>query len=503
MKLSELLDPVPNARVTGDSAVDVTGVTSDSRAVKPGFVFVAMPGATPKSRHGMEFVQTALKAGAVAVVTDGNTPAPAGVTTVIVPKVPAALSFLSEAMHGFPSWKMRLLGVTGTNGKTTSTHLLEAMAQANGEKAGFIGTTAIRVDRQEQKTAHTTPPADLLSEVLGTMVGRGVTTCAMEVSSHALDQQRVEGLRYRGAIFTNLTQDHLDYHQTIESYFNAKLRLFSELIPKDGVGVLNADDPMVATVAARARCKTLSFSATGQPSDVRAAQTRRSTAGTEIDVDGAFGKFTLKTPLVGTYNVANILGAAALHLATGTALAAVVAGAGALARVPGRLDAVIHPRGAHVLVDYAHTDDALARALDAVKPYVAAKGRLFVVFGCGGDRDAGKRPRMGEAAALRADVVVVTADNPRSEKPETIAEAIVAGIQKTGMQKTASVDGRGFLVELDRKVAIGLAVRAARRGDVVLLAGKGHETEQQFADRKIPFDDRLVAQEAMAGMDDA
>jgi UDP-N-acetylmuramoyl-L-alanyl-D-glutamate--2,6-diaminopimelate ligase len=351
----------------------------------------------------------------------------------------------------------------------------------------------------ERVTAHTTPPAHLLSEVLAEMVSAGVSTCAAEVSSHALQQRRVEALRFAGAVFTNLTQDHLDYHATLEAYFAAKRRLFTELLSKDACAVLNRDDARVAQLAQELGGRALTFSASGGLATVCARQTRRTQDGTEIDVESPWGAFTLKTPLVGTYNVSNILGAATLHLGTGTSVGAVVEGVRRLQRVPGRLERVVHPRGAQVLVDYAHTEDALARALDAVRPYVAG-GRLICVFGCGGDRDALKRPKMGAAAGQRADVVVVTSDNPRSERPEDIAAAIVEGVCAAGMAVTdAGLARRGYAVELDRQAAIAMAVRSAGRGDVVLIAGKGHEREQIFADRRVPFDDCQAALDAATG----
>jgi UDP-N-acetylmuramoyl-L-alanyl-D-glutamate--2,6-diaminopimelate ligase len=414
---------------------------------------------------------------------------------VTLKDVPAALSRLAERFFGEPSRRMRLMGVTGTNGKTTTAHLLEAIAQANGERAGFIGTTAVRVAGDERPATHTTPPADAICALLAEMVKANVTTCGMEVSSHALEQKRAEALTFAGAIFTNLTQDHLDYHQTMDAYFAAKARFFTELLPKGAPAVLNADDARVSTL------KGISFSATGGKADVRATKVASDDAGTTFTMVSPWGNLDIRTPLFGSYNVANVLGAASLHLACGTPASSVVNGVAGLLRVPGRLERVSHPRGARVLVDYAHTDDALARALDAVRPNVAPGSRLFVVFGCGGDRDAGKRPRMGEAAARRADVVVVTSDNPRSEKPEAIASAIMEGVARVGLGSVDSaLRGKGVHVELDRARAIGLAVTAAGPGDVVLLAGKGHETEQIFADRKIPFDDREVAVNAMRGV---
>lgn len=500
MRLSQLLEGLA-ARVPAGTDVAVTHVTADSRAVKPGSVFVAVPAASASGTHGMTHAPAAAAAGACVVVCDPTAPSvpPVGVPAVRVEDARAALSTMAERIHGEPSRHLRLLGVTGTNGKTTTAHILEAIAVAAGEKAGFIGTTAVRVAGEERKATHTTPPAEALSALLSEMVHAGVSTCAMEVSSHAIHQKRVEALRYAGAIFTNLTQDHLDYHQTLDAYFEAKARLFTHLLPADGVAVLNADDPRVLSLVGRVDRRTVTFSAEGGAADLRAARVTATAEGTEIQVEGALGRFVLRTPLVGTYNVANVLGAAALHLCCGTSLDAVIGGVAGLARVPGRLDAVEHPAGALVLVDYAHTDDALARALDAVRPRVGPGGRLFCVFGCGGDRDAGKRPRMGEAAARRADVVVVTNDNPRSEAPEAIAVAILNGIHRAGMPVVTQGSGlpeRGAVVELDRREAIARAVRAARRGDVVLIAGKGHETEQMVGAVKHPFDDRLVALEA-------
>ena len=500
--LQQLLEGVEVREVRGDAGVRVGGVTSDSRKVVADGLFVAMPGATAKSVHGITHVETALASGARVVVTDVVTPAAQRAAVLVVVKDPAAaLSYAAEHFHGDPSSMLRLMGVTGTNGKTTSAHILESIAVAAGVKAGFVGTTAVRIHGAERPATHTTPPADVLCALLAEMVTAGVGCCAMEVSSHALDQRRAEALRFAGAIFTNLTQDHLDYHQTMDAYFAAKARLFTGLLDSNAVGVLNADDARVATLHNKARCKTITFSAAGGKADVSTTRVSQDDAGTAMEATTPWGKMSLRSPLFGSYNVANVLGAAALHLATGTSMDAVTRGVSGLQRVPGRLERVAHPAGARVLVDYAHTDDALARALDAVRPSVAPGGRLLVVFGCGGDRDATKRPRMGEAAARRADVVVVTSDNPRSEKPEAIAQAIMQGVNSVGLSTVdASLKGNGVHVELDRAVAIACAVKAARRGDVVLIAGKGHETEQIFADRKIVFDDRQVALAAGQGV---
>jgi UDP-N-acetylmuramoyl-L-alanyl-D-glutamate--2,6-diaminopimelate ligase len=496
MRLHQVLRAVPGARVTGSTDVLITGVTQDSRAVTQGSLFAAVPGATAKSVHGRAYLPTALAAGAAAVLC-GEELACGTATRVVVDDVAAAVARAAEAFHGFPSRALRLLGVTGTNGKTTTAHVLEAMAAAAGEGTGFIGTTAFRVLREERKATHTTPPAEALSALLAEMVGRGVRTCAMEVSSHAMEQRRAEGLTLAGAVFTNLTQDHLDFHGTMERYFEAKARLFTELLSPAAARVLNADDERVASLRGRCGGVCLSFSVEGRPAEVRV--TRRGVEGglTVVEVTSPWGPLTLHTPLVGTYNVANVLGAATLHLATGTPAEAVVAGARSLAAVPGRLEGVPHPRGAHVLVDYAHTPDALARALQAVRPWVAPHGRLLCVLGCGGDRDPGKRPLMGETAAQWADVVVVTTDNPRSEDPQAIADAVVSGVARVGRAAVGpALEGRGLHLELDRARAIRAAVRAARAGDVVLVAGKGHEREQVLADRVIPFDDRDVAARA-------
>ena len=497
MQLATLLQDLPGMAAPPPPGVEVSAVCSDSRHVAPGSLFVAMAAATPNGPHGASFVALAQKAGAAAVLTDvGAQVADMGIPVVRVPRARAVWSELSERFFGRPSTRLRLMGITGTNGKTTTGHVVEAIAVAAGEKAGFVGTTAVRVAGEEKPATHTTPPAEALSALLAQMADAGVTTCAMEVSSHALEQQRVEALHFAGAIFTNLTQDHLDYHGTLERYLDAKAQLFTRLLPPDGVAVLNADDPSVAALAPRSRGRVVTFSAAGAPADVQ-ARARDDGAGTQVEVEGALGRFVLRTPLVGTYNVANVLGAAVLHICCGTKLNAVIDGVAALHNVPGRLESVPHPGGVLVLVDYAHTPDALARALEAVRPRVAPGGRLWCVFGCGGDRDAGKRPVMGRVVAQSADVAVVTNDNPRSEDPQKIAQAIVDGVRSGGMEVSQQVTGkRGAVVELDRKAAIALAVQNARSGDVVLVAGKGHEREQIIGNQRVAFDDRQVALQA-------
>jgi UDP-N-acetylmuramoyl-L-alanyl-D-glutamate--2,6-diaminopimelate ligase len=371
------------------------------------------------------------------------------------------------------------VGVTGTNGKTTTTYLLEAIFTRAGLVPGVIGTTGVRLDHAPVPFDRTTPEAPDLQRLLFEMAGAGVEGVAMEVSSHGLDQHRVDGTRYRCAIFTNLSQDHLDYHGTMQSYFEAKARLFTEELSERGV--INADSPHGRQLLGRARVPVTTYGIEHE-ADLRAESVRVHEGGISFVADGV----RVESRLRGTYNVSNCLGAMAAARAVGIDDDAIATGIAELDGVPGRLEPVEAGQPFPVLVDYAHTPDSLENVLRATRSL--ATGTLIVVFGCGGDRDRGKRPLMGEVATSLADLTIVTSDNPRSEDPEAIIAQIEAG---------ARAGGGRYLVEPDRRVAIRLAFEHAGPGDVVVIAGKGHEAGQEFRDRTIPFDDRVVAREEL------
>lgn len=488
MKLTDVLAGVGAEQLSGSrAALDVTGVAHDSRKVRPGDLFVALPGAT---HDGTAFVAEAKANGAVAVVAER---AVTGELPVL--KVPSARRALAEVAANFyrkPANELMLLGITGTNGKTTTAYLLESICSAGGAAVGRIGTIEVRFAGRSQQTAHTTPDALALHGLFREMLDAGTDTVVMEVSSHALDQERVHGLTFRAAAFTNLSRDHLDYHADMEAYFQAKRKLFSDNLSPGGVAVVNGDDTYAARIyneVRNARRMAWKFSRTGTG--------EISAAGVELGLDGI--KATLKTPagdiqvqssLLGPHNLENILAAAGMALGAGFGRRDVQEGIERVKRVPGRMERV-EENGRVALVDYAHTDDALRRALEAAR--ALAKGRVIAVFGCGGDRDKGKRPLMGQVVAEGADLAVVTSDNPRTEDPGEIIAQITPGLEKGGLRRISSGKARsgerGYLVESDRRTALETAASLARPEDVILVAGKGHETYQQVGTERLPFDD--------------
>lgn len=469
-----------------------TSVTSDSRKAGPGTVFVAIRGST---RDGHAYIGDAASAGAALIVGEDASPESLEVPYLRVKDSRTALSALAAELNGHPSRSMRVIGVTGTSGKTTTTYLLESILQAAGERVGVIGTVNIRFQGEIIPASHTTPDAADLQAVLRQMQARGCTAVVMEVSSHALDQQRVAHVAFDGAIFTNLSPEHLDYHPDMDAYFAAKAVLFRSLLPasattgKNPVGALNTDDPFGKALLEELRKRPgpgITLVPFSLPSHLR------------LRADGLSGEFSglkVKSPLVGGFNASNIAGAVALSCGLGIPEDAIKQGVANLNAVPGRLEAVANTEGLTVLVDYAHKPDALEKVLRVLQP-LKGKGRIITVFGCGGDRDRTKRPVMGRLAAELSDLVFVTSDNPRTENPEKIIREIIAGVPAAG---TAVLQ-----VEPDRRAAIHAAVALAETDDLILIAGKGHEDYQLVADpaepsgmRKLPFDDRVVASDAL------
>jgi len=471
--------------VRGETDLHLGSVVHDSRDVTPGALFCCIPGARS---DGHEYAPSALRAGAVALLVERMLPV--GAPQARVDSVRRVLGPLCARFHGNPSQAMRVLGITGTNGKTSTTYLLEAIARARGDRPGVIGTIEARVDGEVVPLRHTTPEATDLQALLARMRERGVDTVAMEVSSHALDQHRVDGTHFAAVTFTNLTHEHLDYHPTVEAYFEAKAALFD--LRFSSVSVINVDDPHGAALSDRARARGLevrTYSIDDPTADVHARDVFLRRDETLFDlVDARHDRHGLvRSPLLGRFNVANSLAAAATALAVGFSFEAVRAGLGSPVRVPGRFERVGTGGAFAVLVDYAHTPDALASVLGTARSLVDG-GKLVVVFGCGGDRDRSKRPLMGEVAARLADVAILTSDNARSEDPSAIARDVLDGVPP----------GRAApAVELDRRAAIRAAVRSAGTGDVVVIAGKGHETGQTFDGVTTPFDDRVVAAEEL------
>ncbi|HSE91779.1 MAG TPA: UDP-N-acetylmuramoyl-L-alanyl-D-glutamate--2,6-diaminopimelate ligase [Methylomirabilota bacterium] len=488
MPVTDLLAALPDSTVLGTPPSTVTGIADDSRKVAPGDCFVAVPGLKHDARR---FVPEAVARGAALVVTEGDALPGVPVAQVLVGSAREALGRLAGAYHGHPSRRLTVVGITGTNGKTTTSYLVEALLHARGLKTGVIGTIQYRLGERTLPAGQTTPDALALQAMLAAMSEDGVGGVAMEVSSHALAQGRIEGLAIDVAVFTNLTQDHLDFHGTLEAYRRAKRRLFEllERSPKPGrTAVVNADDPSGREMTGGLSVPVLTFGLRPGAS-IRAREWSSTLEGVRLRADTPHGEIALASPLIGEHNVMNLLGAIGVGLALGLAPDAAARALAAVGTVPGRFEQVREGQSFLVVVDYAHTPDALDRVLATARKLTA--GRLAVVFGCGGDRDRGKRPIMGEIAARVADRVWVTSDNPRSERPEAIVEEIAAGARRAG-------GGPGKVVTwTDRRGAIEDALGWARAGDTVVIAGKGHETYQIVGGETFPFDDRAVARQAL------
>lgn len=497
MKLSELIATSDVLSFAGDKSVEVRGITFDSRNVEPGFLFVALRGA---KTDGHSFVARAVKLGAAAVVVESEDmlrDVPGASAVVQVKDARRALAHIAAAWYRRPFDRMNLWGVTGTNGKTTTSYLLESVLSAAGRRTGLIGTVNWRVDGEAYPSSATTPEPLELMKILSFMAEKEASDVVMEVSSHALVQQRVAACSFKGAVFTNLSRDHLDYHRTMKDYLNAKAILFENL-GRDATAVLNGDDPAGKVIAARTSASVLTYG-TGDTCDVRAVETSLKGNGIQAHLKTPEGNMEIFSPLVGTFNVYNLLAAVAAGLCAGVRPDSVAAGIASLKGIPGRLEPVANSRSVTILVDYAHSPDALKKAIEAVRHMVP--GRFITVFGCGGDRDPGKREEMGRIAAGMSDLVFITSDNPRTEDPAAIAAQIESGVRAEGMRPvtgSASDAERGYLTELDRGAAIRAAVEAARPGDLVLIAGKGHENYQETNGVRRPFDDRLAAARAAA-----
>ena len=475
--LREVPGAVPGLRVRGDlDRVLVSGCTHDSRAVRPGDLYAALPGSRV---HGAAFAGDAVAAGAVAVLTDAAGAAQvSGVPVLVADEPRSVLGRVASWVHGDPSSSLAVLGVTGTNGKTTTAFLLEAGLRAAGRATGLVGTVLTRIRDVEVTSVRTTPEATDLHAMFAVMRERGVTAVAMEVSSHALAYGRVDGVRFDTSVFTNLSQDHLDFHLTMEDYFAAKASLFTP--GRSARGLVNADDAAGRRLLAAPSIPLSSYGGTGE---WRAEDVVLRADGSSFRLVGPGVSVAASVRLPGSFNVSNALAALACLVTAGVPVEDAVRGVAALPSVPGRMERVEAGQPFTALVDYAHTPDAVTTLLRSVR--AVTPGRVIVVLGCGGDRDRGKRPMMGRAAVEGADLAVLTSDNPRGEDP---------------LQILAEMAQPGAVVEPDRRTAIGLAVREARAGDAVVVAGKGHESGQEVAGVVIPFDDRLVLREALAAV---
>jgi len=495
MRLDELLEAIPESRVlTNDESrlPEIHHVVADSRQVEPGSLFVAVRG---QRSNGHAYLQEAVERGALAVVIEESAGKPVlkkGISVIQVRDSRVALARLAERFYRYPASHLRVVGVTGTNGKTTVTYLIRSIVQAAGWRTGLLGTVTYDLAGETMPSTHTTPESHVLQRLLARLVEKGAGYVVMEVSSHALTLNRVDGCEFDVAVFTNLTQDHLDFHQTMEGYFESKRKLFLSLAapsrkPFPKRAVINRDDDWGRRLIESVTAPVWTYGLDG-PADLTAKDLRSSLDGSTFTAVTPAGSFPVRSSLVGRYNVYNLLAAigAALHLKVPSER--IQQGIESLSGVPGRFERLDSGQGFKVIVDFAHTEDALDRLLRTLTEL--ATGRIITLFGCGGDRDRGKRAPMGRVAARYSDVVVITSDNPRSEDPVGIMKEVEAGVREASALKKDPVQ---VVTIVDRQEAIEQALSLARPGDAVVLAGKGHEEYQIIGNRMIPFNDRRIA----------
>ena len=505
--IDNLIRDLPQSVVEGDRTLAVTGITHDSRAIKEGDVFVCLKG---ERFDGHTFAEQALLKGAVALVVNRNGLKEVGITlpqnsvVITVPDTRKALPYLASTLYGNPSQSMVVVGVTGTNGKTTVTQMIAAIMRSAGYRVGTIGTLGADLDGDPIPSDHTTPEADHLQRLMAEMQERGATAVVMEVSSHALAQYRTDGVAFNAGVFTNLTRDHLDYHQTFEAYFDAKSRLFTEYPVKfprrDGamfISVINVNQWEGRDLVTLARGDIITYSTSRTPAVLAAdeiALTPESVRFTLVYDSGVEQyRLPIQLPIGGAFQVANALAAIGATLRIGVKRDVIQSGLAQMNRVPGRFEAVpTEGRGFQVIVDYAHTPDGLENLLKSAQELKPS--RIIVVFGCGGDRDRVKRPMMGNLAGRMADIAIATSDNPRTEDPHAILTEVLTGMDKAQDPALKAE----IYVEPDRRKAIAFAIQQAQKGDLVLLAGKGHEDYQIIGTEKLPFDDRKIAAEFIA-----
>ncbi len=490
MKLDFLVNGLSILEQRGRKDIEVRGLTNDSRAVQEGYLFVAVRG---HNQDGHRYLAHAVKGGAHALVVEQAEKEFKDVTIIRVPDTRVALPGLAARFYGYPTRGMRLIGITGTNGKTTTSYLLESIWREAGVRVGLIGTISYRYKGNSFEAPLTTPDSPELMRIIREMRDAGITDIILEVSSHSLDQGRTMGFQWSRALFTNFSRDHLDYHSTMEEYFQAKSRLFTSLggdqVEEEAEAVINMDDPKGRILKKITTVPVVSYGL-GEDCMVRAVDIDSAVDGVRFTLVTPSGSVLITSSLLGRINVYNILGAAATAYSLGLELGAIARGIEGLAYVPGRLQPVRNSRGLTVFVDYAHTPDALEKALQTLKPFT--RGRLITVFGCGGDRDKGKRPEMGKVAGGLSDLVILTSDNPRKENPAQIVYEIEPGVGEAGLRKiesNPSRNERGYRIVLDRRKAIRDAINAATDKDVVLIAGKGHEKYQIIGNRRVRFDD--------------
>ncbi|VBB06224.1 folylpolyglutamate synthase signature 1 [Lucifera butyrica] len=490
--LKELVALLASADVKGELDRTIEKITCDSRQVIPGSLFICLTGAKV---DGHDYIAQACQAGAVAVLAEKEVAVEAGVSVIRVPSTRAAMQVVGPYFFDYPARKMRLIGVTGTNGKTTTTYLIRHILQQAGFKVGLIGTIQTMIGERILPVKNTTPDVVDLQGILADMAASGMDYAVMEVSSHALSLGRVSGCEFDTAVFTNMTQDHLDFHITFEHYAAAKSLLFQSLdqgaVKEGKTAVINIDDPSSGVMLRAAHCRTIRY-AVKQPADLRAQEVEVRDDGARFRLTGEFGDWPFHLKITGVFNIYNVMAAVGATLAEGVDLPVIRLAVESFQSVPGRFELVKAGQPFTVIVDYAHTPDGLENILRTAQQF--AEKKMIVVFGCGGDRDKTKRPIMGRLAAQYADVIIATSDNPRTEDPETILQEIEIGIRE------GLTAGKQYESIVNRRDAIHRALHLAQDGDIVIIAGKGHETYQILKDRTISFDDREVVREIIKEM---
>jgi len=491
MILRELLNDIDIVNFKGNFDLNISGVSFDSKKVRKGFLFVALTG---ENTDGHSYIDSAVKNGAKVLIVEKLPEINSQEVSVVqVNDSRAALAGVSANFFGHPTKELTLVGITGTNGKTTITYLLESIWQHQNKKSGIIGTIDYRYADIIKQSSMTTPESLDLMGMFREMRESGVETVAMEVSSHAIDKQRVAQCHFDSAVFTNLTQDHLDYHDSMENYFEVKKRLFTEFLEEsekeEKYSIINIDDPFGVRLVEDVSGNIVTYSITNPNASVYAQSSTITAYGIEANVVTPKGELQIKSTLFGEHNLSNILAAVATACSLGTSNEVIEKGIANIDSVPGRLEGIPNENGFNVLVDYAHTPDALKNVLLASRPLT--KGRLILVFGCGGDRDNAKRPLMGKIGKELSDVLIVTSDNPRTEDPEIILDHIEEGVYQAGEEE------KPYHRIANRAQAIKQAIRSAQKNDTILIAGKGHEDYQIIGTTKHPFDDRKIAREAL------
>lgn len=499
MKLNGLIEGLAMHQISGSTSEEIFGIAFNSKEVEPGFLFAAIKGAT---HNGHDFISEAIHRGAKTIIAETVPDAQREVTWITVPDTRIALAQVAAKFLNDPSLALKVVGITGTNGKTTTSYLLESIFRAAGYNPGVIGTINYRFGNIVRQSLNTTPESLEIQKLLAHMVKEKVSHVAMEVSSHALDQNRVEGVNFAVGVFTNLTPEHLDYHGTMEEYTQSKAKLFSCFLDRSKIAgekfaVLNQDDPQTSYFRSLTSVSVIPYGM-GNDVDITIEEAQVFQEGIRGTLKTPRGDIKFASSLFGRFNLYNIMAATGAAICLDTPLEAIRAGIENFISVPGRMERIGQERNFTILVDYAHTPDALEKALFSLRELEPQ--RIITVFGCGGDRDRKKRPMMGEIAAQLSDLVVITSDNPRTERPEAIIAEIEGGVKSVGLEKISlseSAYRKGYFTVVDRFEAIQAALQMAKRGDIVLVAGKGHEDYQIIGKERVPFDDREKIKEAL------